>query len=103
MYGSNKLAEGFCPLSDALWQGSNSKIENYGFGRCGLLEKILQPFWHVNAISHCADNGFIFDKTYSSLVSTHTQMIFPNIAHAHCPESRIFANLNLFGLLGTFK
>ena len=30
-------------------------------------------------------------------------MIFPNIAHAHCPESRIFANLDLFGVLGAFK
>ena len=30
MYGSNKLAEGFCPVSGALWQGSNSKIENFG-------------------------------------------------------------------------
>ena len=98
MYGSNKLAQCFCPLSGALWQGSNSKIENYGFGRCDLFEKILQPFWHVNA-----NNGFIFDKTYSSLVSTHTQMIFPNIAHAHCAEIRVFANLDLFGLLEAFE
>ena len=62
-----------------------------------------RKFWFGRSISHCADNGFIFDKTYSSLVSTHTKMIFPNIAHAHCRESRTFANLDLFGLLGAFK
>ena len=28
---------------------------------------------------------------------------FPNIAHAHCPKSQIFANLDFFGLLGAFK
>ena len=25
-----------------------------------LFEKVLQPFWHVDAISHCADNGLVF-------------------------------------------
>ena len=62
-----------------------------------------RKFWFGCSISHCADNGFIFDKTYSSLVRTDMQMILPNIAHAHCPESRIFAYLDLFGLLGAFK
>ena len=31
--------------SGALWQGSNSKIENYGFlAAMTLFEKVLQPF-----------------------------------------------------------
>ena len=30
-------------------------------------------------------------------------LTFPNIAHAHSPESEIFANLDSFGLLGAFK
>ena len=33
------------PCSGALWQGSNSKIENYGFlAAVTLFEKVLQPF-----------------------------------------------------------
>ena len=25
-----------------------------------LSEKVLQPFWHVDVISHCAKNGLVF-------------------------------------------
>ena len=35
----------FGTLSGMLWQGSNSKIENYGFlDAVTLFEKVLQPF-----------------------------------------------------------
>ena len=48
--------------SGALWQGSNSKIENYGFlAAVALFEKVIfNHFWHVDAISHCADNDLVF-------------------------------------------
>ena len=47
--------------SGVLWQGSNSKIENYGFlAAVTLFEKVYSHFWHVDAISHYTDNGLVF-------------------------------------------
>ena len=47
--------------SGALWQGSNSKVENYDFlAAMTWFVKVLQPFLHVDVISHCADNGVVF-------------------------------------------
>ena len=68
-----------------------SRKQNYRTLQCFFLKNFFSSFSYFlltiqtlfgRSISHCADNGFIFDKTYSSLVSMHTQMIFPNIAHA---------------------
>ena len=84
-------------------KGPTAKSKIMVFGCCELLKRYYSHFWHVDAISHCAGNGLVFDKNYSSLVSMHAQMLFPNIARAHCPESQIFANLDLYSLLGAFK
>ena len=93
----------FAPSQVRYGKGPTAKLKIMAFGHCNLFEKILQPFSHIDAVSHCTDNGFIFDKTYLSLVSMHTEMIFPNQCNAHCPESRIFAILDLFSLLEAFE
>ena len=44
-----------------LWQGSNSKIEHYVLlAAVTLFERYYSHFWHVDTISHCADNGSVF-------------------------------------------
>ena len=52
----------FAPSEVSYGKGPTAKSKIMVFGRCDLFEKILQPFWYVDAVSHCADNGFILIK-----------------------------------------
>ena len=64
--------------SGALSQGSNSKIEKWFLAAVALFEKVFYShFWHVDVISHCADNGLVFlQKFFVSCQYTCANSIF---------------------------
>ena len=100
--------------SGALWQGSNSKIENYGFfGCCGfVLKGITVIFGMSMQIAIVQTMVWYFHKNYSYLVSMHVQLVFlKKLKMAKCspnpkkPQIGIWTQLNMLyhNPTGSFK